>query len=101
MAFPGQRLPIATSLTHRADLNGATLWGLGDYLAALHAAHTLDIISAAEFSDRTRHLLAALQQLPLFAGQLPHRGYDTQSLHPIDYGGNPSVKGSTNPTAEG
>jgi len=85
----------------RADLNGATVWGLGDYLAALHAARTLDIISPEEFSDRTRHLLAALQQLPLFAGQLPHRGYDTQSLQPIDYGGNPSVKGSSNPTAEG
>jgi hypothetical protein len=85
----------------RSDMNGATLWGLGDYLAALNAARALDIISPEEFSDRTRHLLGALKQLPLFAGQLPHRGYDTQSLQPVDYGGNPSTQGSNNPTAEG
>ncbi|GAB4185069.1 MAG: hypothetical protein Fur006_23090 [Coleofasciculaceae cyanobacterium] len=85
----------------RSDMNGATLWGLGDYLAALNAARALDIISPEEFSDRTRHLLGALKQLPLFAGQLPHRGYDTQSLQPVDYGGNPSTQGSRNPTAEG
>ncbi|MGQ4646124.1 DUF3131 domain-containing protein [Lyngbya aestuarii] len=85
----------------RHDLNGATLWGMGDYLAALIAVQTLEIISDAEFDQRTRHLLGALKQLPLFAGQLPHRGYDTQSLKPIDYGGNPSLEGSKNPTAEG
>jgi hypothetical protein len=85
----------------RNDLNGATLWGLGDYLAALHAARTLNIITAEDFDQRTRHLLGALGQLPLFAGQLPHRGYDTQSLQPVDYGGNPSVEGGNNPTAEG
>jgi hypothetical protein len=85
----------------RSDMNGATLWGLGDYLAALNAARALDIITPQEFSDRTRHLLGALKKLPLFAGQLPHRGYDTQSLQPVDYGGNPSTQGSSNPTAEG
>ena len=85
----------------RSDMNGATLWGLGDYLAALNAARALDIITLQEFSDRTRHLLGALKQLPLFAGQLPHRGYDTQSLQPVDYGGNPSTQGTNNPTAEG
>lgn len=85
----------------RSDMKGATLWGLGDYLAALNAARALDLITAQEFSDRTRHLLGALKRLPLFAGQLPHRGYDTQSLQPVDYGGNPSTQGSSNPTAEG
>ncbi len=85
----------------RSDMKGATLWGLGDYLAALNAARALDIITAQEFSDRTRHLLGALKRLPLFAGQLPHRGYDTQTLKPVDYGGNSSTQGSSNPTAEG
>jgi hypothetical protein len=85
----------------RSDMKGATLWGLGDYLAALNSARALDIITAKEFDDRTRHLLGALKRLPLFAGQLPHRGYDTQSLQPVDYGANPSTQGSSNPTAEG
>ena len=78
----------------RSDLKGATLWGLGDYLAALHAARSLDIISAEQFDGRTRHLLGALTQLPLFEEELPHRGYDTRSLQPIDYGGNPVTKGT-------
>jgi hypothetical protein len=85
----------------RSDMNGATLWGLGDYLAALNAARALDIITPQEFGDRTRHLLGGLKKLPLFAGQLPHRGYDIQSLQPVDYGGNPSTQRSNNPTAEG
>jgi len=78
----------------RSDFKGATLWGLGDYLAALHAARSLDIISAKEFDYRTRHLLGALRKLPLFAGELPNRGYDTRSLQPIDYGGNPVPAGT-------
>ncbi len=85
----------------RSDMKGATLWGLGDYLTALNAARALEIITTQEFDDRTRHLLGALKKLPLFAGQLPHRGYDTQSLQPVDYGGNPSTQPSSNPTAEG
>ncbi|MCA1992853.1 MAG: DUF3131 domain-containing protein, partial [Coleofasciculus sp. S288] len=86
----------------RSDMNGATLWGLGDYLVALNAARSLDLISADEFDQRTRLLLGALERLPLFAGQLPHRGYNTQSLQPVDYGSNPSTtQGSSNPTAEG
>ena len=78
----------------RSDFKGATLWGLGDYLAALHAARSLDILSAKEFDQRTRHLLGALTKLPLFAGELPSRGYDTRSLQPVDYGGNPVPEGN-------
>ncbi|WP_341528798.1 DUF3131 domain-containing protein [Nostoc sp. UHCC 0302] len=78
----------------RSDFKGATLWGLGDYLSALHAARSLDILSAKEFDQRTRHLLGALTKLPLFAGELPSRGYDTRSLQPVDYGGNPVPEGN-------
>ncbi len=78
----------------RSDFKGATLWGLGDYLAALHAARSLDIISPKEFDQRTRHLLGALTKLPLYASELPSRGYDTRSLQPVDYGGNPVPEGN-------
>ena len=78
----------------RSDFKGATLWGLGDYLAALHAARSLEIISAKQFDQRTRHLLGALTKLPLFNNELPNRGYNTRSLQPIDYGGNPVKEGN-------
>ena len=60
------------------DLKGsrtATMWGVGDYLAALHAARSLDIISATEFDLSTQLLLATLTKLPLFANELPSRSY--------------------------
>ncbi|MBN3926427.1 DUF3131 domain-containing protein [Nostoc sp. NMS4] len=78
----------------RSDFKGATLWGLGDYLAALHAARSLDTITPKEFDRRTRHLLAVLTKLPLFAGELPSRSYDTRTLQSIDYGGNPVAEGN-------
>ncbi|MEH1913053.1 DUF3131 domain-containing protein [Nostoc sp.] len=78
----------------RSDFKGATLWGLGDYLAALHAARSLDTITPKEFDQRTRHLLGALTKVPLFAGELPSRSYDTRSLQPMDYGGNPVPAGN-------
>ncbi|WP_414566247.1 MULTISPECIES: DUF3131 domain-containing protein [unclassified Anabaena] len=81
-------------VSDRKDVKGATVWGLGNYLAALHAARTLDVISAKEFDQRTRQLLGALTQMPLFMGELPHRGYDTRTLQAIDYGGNPTSEGT-------
>ena len=77
----------------RSDLDGATLWGIGDYLSALHAARRLEVITAKEFDERVRHLRGALQELELFAGELPHRAYSTLTLEPIDYGGNVTPEG--------
>ncbi|MEM9904720.1 MAG: DUF3131 domain-containing protein [Cyanobacteria bacterium P01_D01_bin.44] len=78
----------------RSDLNGVTLWGIGDYLAALHAAYSIGTINATLFDERIRHTLGALRELPLFAGELPHRAYDTTTLTPIDYGGNRQPDGN-------
>ncbi|MEA5580929.1 DUF3131 domain-containing protein [Nodularia harveyana UHCC-0300] len=80
-------------VSDRQDIKGTTVWGLGNYLSALHAVQKLDVISAQEFDQRTRQLLAALTQMPLFMGELPHRGYDPRTLEPIDYGGNPTPEG--------
>lgn len=78
----------------RSDLPGVTLWGMGNYLAALHSAQSLGILDNGQFDQRVRHLLAALQQMPLFAGELPHRAYSTLTLEPITYGGNANSSGS-------
>ena len=72
----------------RSDLDGVTLWGTGDYLAALHAAYSLETINSKTFDERVRHVLGALRELPLFAGELPHRAYNSKTLMPTDYGGN-------------
>ena len=85
----------ATGLVNdRSDFKGASLWGIGDYLAALHAARSLDIISGQEFDQRVRQSLSTIEHLPLFAGELPNRGYDPWSLQPVDYGDNPTLDGT-------
>ena len=77
----------------RSDLDGVTLWGIGDYISALHAARTMDIIDAEKFDARVRHSLGALREIQFFAGELPHRAYSTLTLKPIDYGGNEIPEG--------
>ena len=78
----------------RSDLSGVTLWGIGDYLSALHAARSLDTIDEKTFDKRVRHLLGALKALPLFDGELPHRAYNSLNLSPVDYGGNANPDGN-------
>jgi hypothetical protein len=92
--FPANSQPATGLISDRSDVKGATLWGLGDYLTALNAAWALEIISPKEFDQRTRQLLGALAQIPLFAGELPSRGYDPRTLQPVDYGGNPVAEGT-------
>lgn len=80
-------------VSDRSDMKGATLWGMGDYLAALQAAESLDIITLEEFDQRVRLFLGAVKQLPLYGGELPHRSYDIRTLEPVDYGMNPTPEG--------
>ena len=77
----------------RSDLSGVTMWGVGDYLSALHAAQVLGVITPEIFDQRVRHALASLQEIDLFDGELPHRAYNTNTLEPIDYGGNVDSEG--------
>ena len=81
-------------ISDRSDVKGVTPWGIGDYIAALHAARSLDVISSEEFDNRTRLLLGALQKLPLYSNELPSRSYDPRTLQPVDYGGNVVSQGT-------
>jgi Protein of unknown function (DUF3131) len=78
----------------RTNVKGATLWGLGNYLMALHSARTLGVIDNKNFDTRVRNLLGTMSQLPLAMNELPHRSYNTWSLQPVDYGNNPTPDGT-------
>lgn len=78
----------------RSDVKGATLWGIGNYVMALHAARSLELITPRQFDKRVRDLLGTVARLPLFTGELPHRGYNTRTLQPVDYGDNPTPDGT-------
>jgi hypothetical protein len=92
--FQANYEPNTGLVSDRSDVKGLTPWGIGDYIAALHAVRSLDVISSEEFDNRTRLLLGALQKLPLYGNEIPSRSYDPRTLQPIDYGGNSVSQGT-------
>ncbi|MDJ0571086.1 MAG: DUF3131 domain-containing protein [Pleurocapsa sp. MO_192.B19] len=92
--FEANYQPETGLVSDRSDMKGTTLWGIGDYLAALQSATALELVPLKKFDLRIRKLLATLQRLDLFSGELPHRGYDIRSLEPVDYGNNPTPEGT-------
>ncbi len=85
----------ATGLPNdRNFLKGSTLWGLGDYIAALQSARLLDVLTDEQFDTRMRKVLGMLPKIALFTGELPNRSYNSQSMQLVDYGNNPTPEGT-------
>lgn len=85
----------ATGLPNdRNFIKGSTLWGLGDYLAAVQSARLLDVLTDNQFDTRIRKVLGMLPKIALFTGELPNRSYNSQSMQLVDYGNNPTPDGT-------
>jgi hypothetical protein len=78
----------------RNFMKGSTLWGLGDYIAALQSARLLDVLTDNQFDTRMRKVLGMLPKIALFTGELPNRSYNSQSMQLVDYGNNPTPDGT-------
>jgi hypothetical protein len=70
-----------------------TMWDLGSSIAALVSAYELGIIHVETFDERMRCLLASLDRLELYRGELPNIAYNTQTLAMVDYNNNPGELG--------
>ena len=92
--FEANYQPETGLVSDRSDMKATSLWGIGDYLAALQSATAMELVPLKKFDLRVRKLLATLQRLDLFSGELPHRGYDIRTLEPVDYGNNPTPEGT-------
>ena len=92
--FEANYQPETGLVSDRSDMKSTSLWGMGDYLAALQSATAMELIPLKKFDLRVRKFLATLQRLDLFSGELPHRGYDIRTLEPVDYGSNPVAEGT-------
>ena len=92
--FEANYQPETGLVSDRSDMKGTSLWGMGDYLAALQSATAMELVPLKKFDLRVRKFLATLQRLDLFSGELPHRGYDIRTLEPVDYGNNPVSEGT-------
>lgn len=70
-----------------------TMWHVGDYIAALVAAHALQIIKTREFDERFSKLLNFLNSMSLFADKLPNKGYSALHGGMVNYNNQPEETG--------
>lgn len=62
----------------------ASVWHMGDYLAALMAAHQLSLIDKIEFDQRLSQFLEFVAKMPLAQGKLPNKNYNTKTGAMLD-----------------
>lgn len=70
-----------------------TLWDTGNYMMALIAAHSLELIDQATYLQRMQKVLETLAKLELYKGLLPNKVYHTQTLAMTNYENKVSKKG--------
>jgi hypothetical protein len=85
---------VQTGLVNSVDhVPTTTLWQMGDYLAALVAAHQLGLIDMLEFDHRVSKLLEFLNNMPLSELSLPNRVYNTQNGLMVNFANQPADVG--------
>jgi hypothetical protein len=70
-----------------------SMWHVGDYLAALSAAHDFRLIDSTEFDQRVAPILKFLNSMDLFEGQLPNKLYNSVSGKMVNYENQPGELG--------
>lgn len=83
-----------TGLVSSSDKgNAATIWTVGDSLAALYAARRLNLVDDREVNLRLTALLSFLNRMPLAGSVLPNRTYRTDTGSPLDAKGDSGMEG--------
>lgn len=81
-----RNLDAQTGLVHSVDgFPSTTMWDTASYLLALLAANDLGLVEKQTFDIRLSKALVSLEALPLYAGRLPNKTYDTGTLAMTDY----------------
>ena len=94
-AFVNKHYEPKTGLVHaQPDWAFPTLWDIGSSMGATYAARELGYISDAEFSDRTRRVLATLKTATLYDNVSFGRNYDAKTGSLVDDAGKPTMKGT-------
>lgn len=76
---PRASVPANTLVPARAGVPVATMWSVGDQVAALVLARRMDIIDSREMDRAFSALLAFLNTMQISADQLPNRFYGTEN----------------------
>src|SRR5215510_5044035 len=91
--FETQTNPGTGLANSAANYPSTSMWNVGDYLAAMIAAHELAIIQDQEFDRRMSALLHTLNNMPLAFGQLPNKVYHTGTGQMVNYNNQPEEIG--------
>ncbi|NDV27699.1 DUF3131 domain-containing protein [Desulfovibrio sp. JC010] len=84
----------ATGLYNGLDLYAVTtVWEIGTSLAALNAAHALEIITDAEFKQRAGLMLQTLSSMDLYNNELPNKLYFADSARMVGEDQKPTSSG--------
>ncbi|NDV24275.1 DUF3131 domain-containing protein [Desulfovibrio sp. JC022] len=84
----------ATGLYNGLDLYPVTtVWEIGTSLAALNAAHRLEIITDAEFRQRAGLMLQTLSSMDLYNNELPNKLYFADSARMVGEDQKPTSRG--------
>lgn len=76
-----------------AGFPATTMWDTGSFLLAAISAERLGILPRSEFDKIVSRALGTLATLPLYAGLLPNKSYDTTTLAMTDYANVPIETG--------
>lgn len=93
-AYFAQNIRPETGLADTvAGFPATTMWDTGSFLLAAISAERLGILPKAEFDEIVTRALDTLAKLPLYAGLLPNKSYDTTTLAMTDYANVPQATG--------
>lgn len=93
-AYFANNIQPTTGLCNATDnYPSTTMWDQASALYATFAAHRLGLIDDATYNNHMGRALTTLATLPLVAGELPNKAYDTKTAKMVDYANKPSVLG--------
>lgn len=75
------------------DYPSTTMWDTASYLAATVSAVELGIIDKNDFDRRMMAILATMNKLDFFRGELPNKAYQTKTAEKVDYTNKPGEIG--------
>ncbi|QDA35917.1 DUF3131 domain-containing protein (plasmid) [Paracoccus liaowanqingii] len=76
-----------------AGYPATTLWDTGSFLLGAVSAERLGVLNRPSFDTIVEEALESLLQMPLFAGLLPNKSYDTRTLQMTNYANEPVDQG--------
>jgi hypothetical protein len=93
--FADSHYQPATGLSRGvASYQFITIWDVGSMLASLYCAHGLALIDDTTYDTRVGKLLETLARMPLDAGTVPGRSYDSRTGAMVDRAERPTVEGT-------